>query len=433
MTKPRVELMSFDHTQDPFLSQFSSEAVHALLSRSTEHHFQPGETLIVEGEASECVYLLLEGEIEIFKGDVSIDRQEREGTFGEMGVITASPRSTTVRAYRRVRALKIPAEAFLETVDACPQLLRRICHELSDKLRASQTVRQEQQLELIQVQETFERCVSASVLEQIMQSASPEALLEGSVAEAAILFFDIRGFTEASEAMSPKLLLGALNSHLEAMVESVLAHGGVINNFIGDAVLAVFNCPIPSPVSTQEALSCALDCVQRIEALHQEQALPDDGRFKFGIGLNFGTVVAGAVGSPSRFSYTVLGDPVNLAARLEGLTRHYPVSLILSDSFIKELPAEEAERCFLLDRITVKGRQSPIRIYSLWQGPESARQSYEVAIERYLSGHFEEAYDLFRGEERSELHQLMARRCRALLDDEERRASWPGYYRWSSK
>ena len=422
--------MRFDYRADPFLSQFSPEAAEALLSAGEEKRFQAGELLIVEGAPSDSVFILLAGELAILKGEVLIDTQSRRGTLGEMGVITGSPRSTTVRAESEVDAIQIDAEPFLKVVDEYPQLLRRVCHELAEKLRKSQVVRQEQHRELVQVQQTFERCVSASVLEQILESNSPEALLEGAMAEAAILFFDIRGFTSASETMSPKMLLGTLNAHLETMVESVLSHEGVINNFIGDAVMAVFNCPIPSPKSASNALQCALDCERRLLQLHEELEIPQERRFAFGIGLNFGAVVAGAVGSTARFNYTVLGDPVNLAARLEGLTRHYPLSIILSDSLLHQLSPEEASRCFLLDRVTVKGRRAPLSLYGLWAGSPEARLRYEESLMLYLAGSFEAAQQSFLRDGDEALQAMMARRCEALMESKQK---WPGYYEWDKK
>lgn len=425
-----MSLVDYDFSNDRFLGQLPPEVVQRLLAHAVDRIFIPGDWLMREGDTADCAYVLLAGTIEILKGDVVIDRQQKEGLIGEMGIITSTPRSTSVRAGTEVRALRIAASTFLSVIDAHPQILRNICRELSEKIRTSQTVRHEQHQKLQVVQQAFEKCVSASVLDRIMQSSSPEELLAGSMAEAAILFFDIRGFSAASEVMEPKALLEALNAHLEIMVESVLAHEGVINNFIGDAVLAVFNCPIPSPISSRQALRCALDCEQRLHQLHARMGGPHHAKFSFGVGLNFGSVVAGAIGSQSRYNYTVLGDAVNLAARLEGLTRHYPVTVIMSEDLVNQMENAEQAECLRIDFITVKGRKTPLSIYSHLDWSPEQRVQYAEALSQYLAGDFEGAAQLFQAGA-TPLHQMMANRCEQLAGMIG--APWPGYYAWDQK
>jgi adenylate cyclase len=139
--------------------------------------------------------------------------------------------------------------------------------------------------------------------------------------------------------------------------------------------------------------------------------------------------VAGAVGSNERFSYSVIGDEVNLAARLESLTRHYPVDVILSESLYAQLDPQTAARCFRIDRVAVKGRISPLDIYALGDFSAEEISHYNAALEKYFKGDFRSALETFR-QKQSVLHASMAKRCEELS---RATTPWPGHYVWESK
>ena len=276
----------------------------------------------------------------------------------------------------------------------------------------------------------FERCVSPEVMQKILDTPTIEDLLQGETMQAAVLFLDIRGFSTAAEKLPAPELLKSLNQHLEIIIESVLQHRGMINNFIGDAVLAVFNCPLPLENSATQAFRCSLDCQARLKALDQNQEQAHNVQLSFGIGLNYGKVVAGLVGSEARFNFSVIGDEVNLAARLESLTRHYPVDVVISEAVYGTLDNQEKARCLHLDRVAVKGRTSPLNIYTIYDFSENLAQHYIASLKLYLNGDFESAQAMFY-EKQTKLHSFMALRCGELLNLPK--ATWPGHYTWDTK
>jgi len=284
----------------------------------------------------------------------------------------------------------------------------------------------------------FQRCVSPSVAEQILNSHSLEELLAGKTTEATVLFFDIRGFSSAAEKLAAEHLLHSLNRHLEIIVKNVLAHGGMINNFLGDAVLAVFNCPLPLENSRSQALRCFLACRENLGnlATDRPQNIPFDCaqdrpvNFSFGAGLNHGRVVAGGVGSQDRFNYSVIGDEVNLAARLESLTRHYPVDIILSGPVFQGLDEGLAANCLRMDRVTVKGRENPLNLYTLLELSAEDRARHQAALDSYLKGKFKEAAAVWEKLDHP-LFRFMAGRCKQFTATPPE--SWPGYFSWTEK
>src|SRR5690606_8766258 len=146
-----------------------------------------------------------------------------------------------------------------------------------------------------------------------------------------VLFSDIRSFTSISENMDPRELLDFLNEYLSGMVESVLQHHGVVDKFIGDAIMAVFGAPVPEPEDPLHAVCAALAMREKLAKINEgfvERGLPE---IRTGIGLHSGQVVAGNMGHSERMEYTVIGDTVNLASRLEGLTKELGCDVVISD------------------------------------------------------------------------------------------------------
>jgi class 3 adenylate cyclase len=147
--------------------------------------------------------------------------------------------------------------------------------------------------------------------------ASPSALSLREELEATILFSDIRGFSSLAERLPPRQVAEVVGRHLTAMVQVVTSHGGVLDKFAGDAVMAVFGAPRPAEDHAKRALSCAAAMQRRQIALNNEAQTDDLPAFQIGIGVNTGTVIAGTIGGPGRLDYTVLGDAVNIAQRLQ--------------------------------------------------------------------------------------------------------------------
>ena len=168
-----------------------------------------------------------------------------------------------------------------------------------------------------EARDLFGKYVSPQVAEEIVQLSDTGTLtLGGEQREATVLFADVRGFTTLSEEMSPASIVDLLNRHFSAIIDSVLSNGGIINKFGGDNILAVWNAPHDQEDHAFSAVRAAIDAQVAIQQIHEED--PELPQIQFGFGINTGDVLAGNVGSEGRLEYTVIGDAVNVAARLSG-------------------------------------------------------------------------------------------------------------------
>jgi class 3 adenylate cyclase len=423
-------LFRLNPAKNPFLGNLPQNAFEELMSRSRVLQLKDGEVFIREGDPSDSMYFVNYGEVVILKGPVEIDRQRAGGVIGEMGVLTKAPRSATIRCAGDVELLRIEAEDFIRIVDSQPAMLRNLVIDQLQKVTSSHDVREKQGKQIVEAKEVFGRLVSPEVYERVISKRNADDLLNGTLEDAAVLFFDIKGFSTAAEKMGPQPLLKALNEHLAIINARISKHRGIVVNFIGDAVLAIFGCPVPAADAAAAGVRCYLEARAELNAFHQHRKETGEHCFELGAGINYGSLVAGGIGSKERFSYTVLGDEVNLAARLEGLTRHYPTEVIFSESCYDQLPADLKAQALLMDRCTVKGRKSPTGLYSLIDMPDAERDAYDAALNKYLAGDFlaaECAFNTIPGP----LAAYMRRRCGQLQVEQGK--FWPGYYQWDVK
>jgi adenylate cyclase len=267
------------------------------------------------------------------------------------------------------------------------------------------------------VRRVFSRYVPPSVVNQLLKT--PERLhLNAENREVTILFCDIRNFTSLAESTSPTELSSFLNTYFSLLTEIIARHRGMVDKYIGDAVMAVWGTPLDDPAHADNAVRAALEISAAID--HQGEMLTLAGRtISVGIGINSGIVSAGNFGSRDRFAYTVLGDAVNLAARLEGLTKFYQVRILATEK-TRALAGEFPWRS--IDIVRVKGRHLPVSLYQPLPGPaeplaEAARR-HEEAIAAYRQRRFAEAEVLFATLHRQhggeELHRLYRQRCQAF-------------------
>ncbi len=189
--------------------------------------------------------------------------------------------------------------------------------------------------------------------------------LGGEEKKVTILFADLRGFTPMSERMPPAQLLEVLNAYLTSMSQIVDAHGGVVDKYVGDALMALFGAPLEMPNQAAAALHTALGMRAALPELNQRLFPRGEHALRIGIGIHTATVIAGNVGSPTRYNYTVVGDGVNIASRLESLTRNpdYDTDIIVSDATLQE--NTETFRTRLLGEAPVKGKEQHVMIHAL--------------------------------------------------------------------
>ena len=179
--------------------------------------------------------------------------------------------------------------------------------------------------------------------------------------ELTVFFSDIRGFTEKSESMSSQELVNYLNVYLTAMTNTVVEYYGTLDKYIGDAVMGFWGAPVAQPDHALLACKCALRQIERLKELNANW--PPERQIEIGIGINTGVMTVGNMGSPMRMNYTLIGDNVNLASRLEGTNKTYFTHIIMSEYTYALVKDKVLVR--ELDNIRVKGKNKSVLIYEL--------------------------------------------------------------------
>lgn len=224
------------------------------------------------------------------------------------------------------------------------------------------------------VRQAFSHYISPVLMEELANN--PDKLkLGGEVRELSIMFTDIRNFTTISQGMDPADLIRMMNDFLTPMTSRVLENRGTVDKYMGDAMMAFWNAPLDDPDHARHACKSALEMVASLAPVNEklkaeaEKAGKPFKELKAGIGINSGPASVGNMGSRQRFAYSALGDTVNLASRVEGQTKGYGVSVMMTEATHKAAPEFAAIE---LDLLTVKGRTEPVRVYALLGGPEMA-------------------------------------------------------------
>jgi len=211
------------------------------------------------------------------------------------------------------------------------------------------------------IRDLMNKVVSPEIAHELLQRG---VTLGGELREVSVLFADIRGFTSLSERLPPEELLHLLNAYLGCMSRVIEAEKGVIDKYIGDEVMAIFGAPLSQADHALRAVAAAMRMLQELARFNTEQqALLSSIPLRIGIGVASGLAVAGNVGSPQRLNYTVLGDTVNIASRLQGLTKEYQVPLIMSGATYMQVAAMYP--CRLLGKAAVRGRQEETELYTV--------------------------------------------------------------------
>jgi adenylate cyclase len=230
-----------------------------------------------------------------------------------------------------------------------------------------------------------------------------------------IMFSDIRGFTSISEGMNAQELTGFVNSFLTPMTDIILSHKGTIDKYMGDCIMAFWNAPIDDAAHARNAADSALDMVKGLAILNTEleNTAAERGRpfqpVRIGVGIATGEACVGNMGSDRRFDYSVIGDNVNIASRLEGQSKEYGVTVVVAEPTVEQAP----ELAWLeLDLISVKGKARAVRIYTLLGDEARAR---EPSFQELLDAHGEmlAAYR----DKRWDDAEVAIARCRPLGDD----------------
>ena len=249
------------------------------------------------------------------------------------------------------------------------------------------------------IQAAFSHYLSPEIVARIAEN--PEMLsLGGERREVTVYFSDIEGFTTISEKLDPEKLTQLMNRYLGEMTDTILASGGTLDKYIGDAIMAFWGAPVPSKDHALAACRTALANQKRLTELREEFSRLGYPPVRARIGLNSGPAIIGNMGSALRFSYTALGDTVNLSSRLEGANKAYGSYILISESVLAGAGAAVETR--ELDFVKVKGKNQPIRVYELLglAGETDARllerkRAFEIALVDFRSKDFEKAAAAF--------------------------------------
>lgn len=252
------------------------------------------------------------------------------------------------------------------------------------------------------IRRAFSRFVPEQIIDSLVMQAdtSDDKIGVGETRAVAILFSDIRSFTNISEKNKPDVLVAFLNRYFSTMVDIIKKHGGTIDKFIGDAIMAEFGTPVSYEDNCLRAVSAAYEMREALATIEiGDLVLPDGMKFDIGIGIHYGDVIVGSIGSKDKTDYSVIGDNVNLASRLEGLTKTYGSQILVSGS-VKD-DAGEDSFCFRhLDDVRVKGKKTAVPIFavdrSAQEFPADYKDYYIKGMDLYKQGIWNLAGDYFK-------------------------------------
>ncbi|HUK58766.1 MAG TPA: GAF domain-containing protein [Stellaceae bacterium] len=264
--------------------------------------------------------------------------------------------STTGAADHRADMLFVLGDGAALDVNATVAPLRDRAGEMTGITLIFQDISREKR-----VRSTMTRYMAKEFADRVLATGAERA--SSSTHVATVLFSDIRRFTTIAEALTPQEVVDMLNEYFGEMTGIVESHGGAIDKYIGDAVMAVFGAPIEREAAAESAVAAAVRMVVRLRAFNERRASRGAKPLEIAIGLASGEIVAGPVGSTTRMEYTVIGDSVNLASRLEGVNRHYGTTILVDAATAARLAPPARLRP--IDLIRVKGKENPTEIFEV--------------------------------------------------------------------
>ena len=259
------------------------------------------------------------------------------------------------------------------------------------------------------IRKTFSQYLSPGVIALIEKNPQKYIRPGGETKELTVMFSDIRDFTTLSEGLTADELVHLLNEYLGAMTDTLFRNLGTLDKYIGDAIMAFWGSPYPQEDHALSACNCALEMIRVLEQLNKKWQAEGRRQIAIGVGLNTGPVNVGNMGSNKRLAWTVMGDNVNLASRLEGLTRQYNVKIVIGEGTWRQVEKKFVGR--ELDKIRVKGKLQPVNIYELID-VAAERSKYEAL----LAG-FDYAMRTYREQKWSESTILFSQLAEAFPED----------------
>ena len=314
-------------------------------------------------------------------------------------------------------------------------ILPALANLLQESLVRADLTQQEEKL-----RSAFSKFVPEEVINDFLNSDGDQELKNNNEKRnVVILMCDIRSFTSISEINKPEDVVNFLNTYFTHMVNIVKKYGGTVDKFIGDAIMVLFGAPISYNDNAKRAVQAAIEMYSQLDSIpHSQLKLPEGVKLDIGIGIHYGDVIVGQIGSADKTSYTVIGDTVNLASRLEGLTKLYGAKVIISGAVRDELDeTEEDMNVLLLDSVKVKGKKEAVFIYQVDENPlpKEFTEAYEKGFKSYNEGafslaipYFEKAVEVL---PQNKAARLMLERCDEFAVN--RPENWDGAIALTSK
>ena len=266
------------------------------------------------------------------------------------------------------------------------------------------------------IRNIFQKYVPSDVIDQFFEN--PEKMLVGENRVISILFSDIRSFTSISEQMMPDDLVSSLNRYFTVMVDVIMARHGIVDKYIGDAIMAFFGAPVRHKDDALQSVLAGIEMTEVLKDFNAQQRKLGKPEFKIGVGINYGVVTVGNIGTEKKMDYTIIGDMVNLASRMEGLTKKYHQPLLISESLHQKVKDEVD--CRLIDTVAVKGKTKGVKIYTvkkrLSEEENKAWSLHNTAMDSYYQQDFDKAISYFQNVQKifpdDYASQAMIDRCR---------------------
>ncbi len=211
------------------------------------------------------------------------------------------------------------------------------------------------------IRNIFQKYVPQDLINQFFEN--PEEMLVGNNRNLSVLFSDIRSFTTISESMAPDDLVNSLNEYFTEQVDIIMDRNGIVDKYIGDAIMAFFGAPVAHEDDPLQSVLAAIEMSEKVKSFNKRQIEKGKPEFRIGVGVNYGICTVGNIGTEKKMDYTVIGDTVNLASRLEGLTKKYKQELIISEFLYEEV--KDSLPCRLIDAVAVKGKTKGVKIYTV--------------------------------------------------------------------
>jgi adenylate cyclase len=292
------------------------------------------------------------------------------------------------------------------------------------------------------VKSTLSRYMDPELADRLLSADAREEILGGTESVATVLFSDVRSFTTISEQLGPHGTVAMLNDYFERMVDCISAQSGMLDKFIGDAIMAVFGLPVAGEDDEDRALRASIAMIRSLREWNVERDARGEPLLDMGVGLNTDSVVAGNIGSPKRMDYTIIGDGVNLASRLESACKQYGARVLLSELTVTRLKG--VYRLREADLVIVKGKTQPVSVYECLDYHDETSfpnlmetlGAFNEGLQRYREadfakalGWFEQALEANPGDK---LAGIYVERCRTMLD-EPAPSEWDGVWVMSEK